>query len=175
VNRDDLPVEKPCDADWQSMRPAPEAGASARFCEHCQKSVHDLSALTEQEAAEVLARPEAPCVRYTSRPDGTIVHARSRRRLSALAGLLATAPVLAGSYDVRGCSPEPEHSVEDCVVEVQLQPEQPEETAAERYERHYENGIRERERADVVFTGMLSRPMRPELNRFGNVEVEIRE
>lgn len=42
-------------------------------CDHCQREVHDLSALTRDEALAVLAAPRAPCVRLTVGLDGRAI------------------------------------------------------------------------------------------------------
>lgn len=102
MHKDDLPISEPCGADWSAMRAAPEEGRGARHCEHCDKAVHDLSDLTEREA-EALLRSGTPCVRYAATPDGEIRHrplrGRSRAsRLIAMAGLMASLPLLAGFY-----------------------------------------------------------------------------
>jgi hypothetical protein len=60
-------VEKPCPASWDEM---PGDGA-VRFCQHCQKHVHDLSAMPA-DAAERLVCLSADrlCVRYAAGADG---------------------------------------------------------------------------------------------------------
>lgn len=109
MHRDGVPIQHPCQADWSAMEPRPEAGPSARFCSECQAVVHDLSALSAPEAAALLERPAPPCVRYTAQPDGSIRHRpapRSRRaRLLAMAGLVASVPVLGAWYSFDDAQP----------------------------------------------------------------------
>lgn len=82
MHRDQLPIPEPCSADWDAMT----GGSRKRFCDHCSKHVHDLSAMTEAEAGAVLEEPGV-CVRYTVKPDGGI---RFRSRRTFLAGAAAS-------------------------------------------------------------------------------------
>ena len=94
MNRDQLPIPEPCSASWDAMT----GGASSRFCDHCSKHVHDLSAMTEGEAVRLLAGPGSLCVRYTADADGRVLHRRSgagSRLLAAAAALLSASPALA--------------------------------------------------------------------------------
>src|SRR5688572_27836188 len=60
-------VEKPCPADWDHM-----AGDGAvRFCQHCQKHVHDLSAMPADAAERLVClSADKMCVRYAAGADG---------------------------------------------------------------------------------------------------------
>jgi hypothetical protein len=82
MHRDQLPIPEPCSADWEGMH----GGSRKRFCDQCSKHVHDLSAMTEDEASTVLEEPGV-CVRYTVKPDGDI---RFRSRRTFLAGAAAS-------------------------------------------------------------------------------------
>jgi hypothetical protein len=55
-----LRIDQPCHADWNQMRGA----GPTRFCDHCNKHVHDISQLTRDQAHELLARTgdKLPCV-----------------------------------------------------------------------------------------------------------------
>src|SRR5688572_11014116 len=104
MHRDQLRIQDPCHADWGSMT----GDQARRHCAPCDKHVHDLSAMTERDAARLVASARDLCVRYAARPDGSVIHAPVRRlpRALALAGaLLAAAPALASSVPAR---PEPE-------------------------------------------------------------------
>jgi hypothetical protein len=46
-------IKEQCTADWDRMR----GDDKRRFCEHCQRFVHNISAISQAEG-EVLARPE---------------------------------------------------------------------------------------------------------------------
>jgi hypothetical protein len=119
MSRLHLPIQNPCHEDWDAMHR--EAG-SRRFCEVCTKQVHDLSALTEPEAREVLVSESAKgrvCVRYTLDAAGEIefrprtTEAPSRWRMSLAAAGLAVG-LLSGCADG-----EPERVRADaCVYEV---------------------------------------------------------
>lgn len=98
----DLPIPEPCSADWNAMR---VVDGSRRHCGSCDKVVHDLSAMGDDEARALLAR-ERVCVRYRTRTDGRIVHrppvryamvrASSGVRVPAVARGLAAALGLVG-------------------------------------------------------------------------------
>lgn len=50
-----------------------EGNDEIRFCSHCAKSVHNLSAMTRNEARKLVAQSNGNlCVRYIKRPDGKI-------------------------------------------------------------------------------------------------------
>jgi len=93
MHRDDVPIPEPCSASWDDMH----GGERKRFCDHCDKHVHHLSALSEDEAAEVLKHPEV-CVRYAVGADAQI-RFRSRRRflvgLAAATSAVASVPAVA--------------------------------------------------------------------------------
>jgi hypothetical protein len=67
----EIPIASPCGADWRMMKPTD----TKRFCDSCQKHVHDLSAMTKAEARAVLASPPLAglCVRYIHDAHGDIV------------------------------------------------------------------------------------------------------
>ena len=66
---DRLQLSFRCPADWEAM----EGDETKRFCSHCQKHVHNLSAMTREEAEAVATRSGEICVRMTRRADGTTV------------------------------------------------------------------------------------------------------
>jgi hypothetical protein len=70
VNKDELRIETPCQADWTSM----SLRDKSRFCADCKKVVWDLSRMTESEARALMAGPrtEGLCVRYLHDEMGTI-------------------------------------------------------------------------------------------------------
>ncbi len=62
MQRSQAPILEPCDADWEGMSPR---GAGSRWCEQCERKVHDLSAMTLAEGEALLADERASCcVRY---------------------------------------------------------------------------------------------------------------
>lgn len=64
----------------------------ARFCEKCDLTVHDLSAMKDAEARALLAGPARRlCVRFNVRRDGTVVTRSRTRWLGASLGALGIA------------------------------------------------------------------------------------
>jgi len=69
LDRIDIPT--PCSADWNKMK----GNDVVRFCEHCNLSVHDLSAMTQTKAIKLVLQSKGRlCARYTKTPDGAIQH-----------------------------------------------------------------------------------------------------
>ncbi len=97
---ENLRTLSPCGADWDSMR----GGERVRFCEHCAQSVHDLSAMTRQEALRLVRESEGRlCVRYTTLTGGRVktetspaarLHQISRRASRVAAGAFGAALTL---------------------------------------------------------------------------------
>jgi hypothetical protein len=97
----DLPIKiriaSPCTARWEDMG----GDDRIRFCDHCQKNVYNLSAMTTAEARVLLADGrERLCARVFQRLDGTVLTedcpvgvARQWRRVKTLVigGLAAIA------------------------------------------------------------------------------------
>src|SRR3954468_11096624 len=92
-------IASPCGGGWETM----EGTAEARFCEHCSRHVHGLSAVTRREAERIVAASNRrPCVRYVPAPQGratfrpepltTIARRGSRVAAGALGAALAFAP-----------------------------------------------------------------------------------
>lgn len=71
-------IREGCTADWDRMR----GNDKRRFCEHCQRFVHNISAMSQAERG-VLARPEnmRECVFYSRRADGEVADLRFLARL----------------------------------------------------------------------------------------------
>lgn len=81
----DLTIPNPCRSSWGEM----DGADQQRFCSSCQKTVHDLSAMTRRDANKLLRNgPAELCVRITRDADGKIIH-RPGTRLGR--GLLASA------------------------------------------------------------------------------------
>jgi len=70
MNRIDLPIAIPCEADWTTMTLADRG----RFCGACGKVVSELERMTESEARVLLASPPTVglCVRYLHDERGEI-------------------------------------------------------------------------------------------------------
>lgn len=67
-----LPITGPCPVDFD--RSTFDAGAARRFCDHCQKSVHNLSAMSRDEAKSFLRENAGKklCVTYRHDKSGAI-------------------------------------------------------------------------------------------------------
>ncbi len=95
---DQIRVASPCSMRWDDM----SGDARARFCGSCKLNVYDISAMTKQEAAALIAEKEGHlCVRFFRRADGTILTKncpvglrRVRHAIVRLAGSLAAVAVL---------------------------------------------------------------------------------
>src|SRR5690554_5258919 len=71
MRADDIELPHPCSLDLRERI----ANASAEFhCDHCDRSVHVLSHMSEAEAARVLARRQRDnlCVAFLRTPDGGV-------------------------------------------------------------------------------------------------------
>ncbi len=69
MRREEAAIVTPCTADWSGMTPVE---ARRRRCASCDKVVHDLSAMPEDEARRAL-RAGPICVRYLHDVHGNIV------------------------------------------------------------------------------------------------------
>ena len=100
-------VGKSCSANWDKMRGDDER----RFCEHCQKYVHNISAISKKQRALFGRSDEQQCIFYFQGPDGKIANlsllALLRRwlpvfRLACWSTLIALLPVtLSGCMGAR--------------------------------------------------------------------------
>ena len=96
-------VGTPCSEDWSAMT----GDDRAKHCAKCEKTVYNLSELTEDEAEElILSRRVDLCVKFYRRTDGTLVTAScptgvfggQRRKLArATAALMAAGTMIAGA------------------------------------------------------------------------------
>ncbi|MEZ5306454.1 MAG: hypothetical protein R2684_04835 [Pyrinomonadaceae bacterium] len=67
---DSVRVASPCSADWESMI----GNERQRFCGQCKMNVYNLSAMTKDEAENLITGAEGRlCARFYRRPDGTIL------------------------------------------------------------------------------------------------------
>lgn len=87
-------IASPCSANWDEM-----AGDNRkRFCGDCKMNVYNLSGMSENEAKNLLQNTEGRlCVRFYSRPDGSVLTEDCpvgwralKRRLSSVATVAAT-------------------------------------------------------------------------------------
>jgi hypothetical protein len=68
---DKISIASPCTADWNAMR----GDDRTRFCAQCKLNVHDLSAMTREQAMDIVraAGQGRVCVRFYRRQDGTVL------------------------------------------------------------------------------------------------------
>src|SRR6185437_14090914 len=63
-------IGKSCKADWEKM----QGDDKNRFCEHCQKYVHNLSAMNNRERKAFATNTKQMCIAYFQRADGQIAN-----------------------------------------------------------------------------------------------------
>src|SRR5690606_27315484 len=104
MRADEAAIASPCEQDWDRMRP--EAGGRRRWCDHCERQVHNLSRMSEPAARALLGAMAGSdlCVAYYQDEAGEIVFApeaeivpleRVRRRPVIEAAMLVSAASLA--------------------------------------------------------------------------------
>lgn len=78
MQKSQIPIVSPCDADWSSMT----REGRRRFCDICRKHVYDLSSMTQVETREFFAanREQNLCIRYIYDTSGKILFADDDRR-----------------------------------------------------------------------------------------------
>jgi hypothetical protein len=76
-----LTIANPCRESWNAM----EGGDTLRFCGACNRSVHDLSALTRRQAADLFTKNSGKlCGRISYDERGNQVFARERSPIERL-------------------------------------------------------------------------------------------
>lgn len=109
MRAEDVRIEAPCGEDWDAMRP--EAGAQRRWCDHCERHVHDLSKMSERAARAFLRETATQdvCIAYVHDQAGEIVFA-PEPRIVPLARLASAATI---SMMLSACTPhgEPERAM----------------------------------------------------------------
>jgi hypothetical protein len=69
ISLDLIEVETPCSKDWNRMRGSDEK----RFCDHCNRDVYDLGAMSEADVQNLLCQQAGKlCVRFTRLSSGKI-------------------------------------------------------------------------------------------------------
>ena len=94
-------IASPCHENWNDMT----GDERSRHCAQCNKSVYNLSEMTEDEAIALLESrgQKETCVRIYRRLDGTVITSdcpvgvRKKRQRSIIRGVAATAVALAGA------------------------------------------------------------------------------
>lgn len=62
-------IPHPCPKQWEEM----SGGKKRRFCEQCQRHVHDLSELDSVRRQQLLSSPESVCVTFLSDSKGRLI------------------------------------------------------------------------------------------------------
>lgn len=75
MRTEDVQITAPCEEDWERM--SPDAGGRKRFCDACNKQVHDLSAMDERSAEAFWAATARMdiCISYLSDEHGQLLFA----------------------------------------------------------------------------------------------------
>ncbi len=100
-----LKIASPCPVGWEQMK----GDDRARFCDHCDLHVYNISELTTRQAVALIEKTEGRlCARLYRRTDGSVltrdcpVGVRAiRKRVARIAGATATA-VLSFCFGVMG-------------------------------------------------------------------------
>jgi hypothetical protein len=107
-NLDLLKVETPCRASWDEMA----GDRRVRFCERCGRNVHNLSAMTREEAEQCVAiGGDRICVRFDRPVGGRLItldyQRRHKPRLAWLTAFvpLAVVSALAGVFAIPFAAP----------------------------------------------------------------------
>lgn len=81
-------IAEPCCESWDQMT----GGSRVRRCTQCDHVVHNLAVLSLEEIAQLFAQPgPLPCMRVTTREDGTLITTEPRVKLLRAHLLAATA------------------------------------------------------------------------------------
>ena len=107
VPLEQMKVESPCPVSWAQMTSI-SADDRRRHCAHCGLDVHNLSAITRDEAQRLICETAGRlCVAYIPSASGTITTLEyhqpkqprySWRTVAALAGLAAVAGTALGAF-----------------------------------------------------------------------------
>ena len=103
---DRVSVEKPCTMDWNKMF----GNEEVRFCEHCAKSVHNLSTMTRKDAERLVEKSNGNlCIRYYTDKNKKIAFAdapvqitRLGQRVSQFAASVFTAALSVSAVAAQG-------------------------------------------------------------------------
>lgn len=103
---DRVSVKKPCTMDWNKMF----GNEEVRFCEHCVKRVHNLSAMTRKDAERLVKKSNGNlCIRYYTDKnkkiafgDAPVQITRLGRRVSQFAASVFTAALSVSAVAAQG-------------------------------------------------------------------------
>lgn len=103
---DSVRIASPCPMRWEDMRPADGERDRRRFCDHCSLHVHNIAAMSREEAESLLrasidsSGSGSICLQLYRRADGTILtrdcpvgraalHRRAAARVVRMVGFAA--------------------------------------------------------------------------------------
>ena len=112
---DQIRVAEPCPMAWNDLA---GHGEAARFCSHCNRHVHNLSALTADDAQRLVCESaDRLCIAFVPNEQGgvtTLEYAKQKRPrygwrvVAALGGLGAIASgLLAATFGAKPAPPKP--------------------------------------------------------------------
>lgn len=88
ISLEQINIPEPCSVPWSDM----QGDHRVRHCQHCDKYVYNLSALSRREVEQLLAdRLGQLCVNFCRRRDGTVVTRDFRARPTVAGIVLAVA------------------------------------------------------------------------------------
>lgn len=104
VPLDSVQVASPCDILWEEMKGTDRV----RHCNHCERSVYNLSAMSRREAEEFVQQREGRlCIRFYRRADGTMLtddcpvgQRAARRKVAFLVGAAAASVLAVGAWGI---------------------------------------------------------------------------
>ena len=109
MHQADIPIPDPCEQSWDGMHSVASHG---RFCWKCERTVVDLSGMTEKQARRFLKRnrDHDMCVSYLVHGSGELEFARAPARRLPLAPTvvgLSLAAAACGTRPIAGAGPAP--------------------------------------------------------------------
>jgi len=115
MEKKDLPIAAPCNADWRTMTPSD----GGRFCGDCKKVVRDLSSMRERDARTLLRSPHNAelCVRFLYDRHGKVFFGGDQAQplvpatfLQRAKRVALTAAAVAVPLSLQACSPSDSHA-----------------------------------------------------------------
>jgi len=115
----DVQVASACSESWEGM----SGSLRERFCESCNRQVHDLAAMTPRQIERLVATSGGRlCGRVTRRQDGSLVTLpaeRGRGRLATLTLSVALGAAPAALAQAGSTTPAPSFSLKGTVRDIQ--------------------------------------------------------
>ena len=101
-----LQIKEPCHKDWDQM----SGDQRKRFCDHCQKHVHDISQMSQEKAMALISEAHAcgqsVCIRAERDARGRV---RFKHAASAAAAVMLLAGASSCQRQVMGMMVKPQH------------------------------------------------------------------